>query len=452
MFYVELKMVVMFRNIGAFTKIKSSLRFFDIFSDKDLLIRANGVVKHFRVSRFLQFNMVAGVIGLFVWVAYSSVSFLFYNDILVSAKKELIEARIAYRGLLSEVTDYQTKFSRLASDLGKNHGLMLGLVERNASLQQNVKTVKNKLVSSQSRQEEITRARSALKSKLSDIQVKLNSMNNHNFALKGNLNTISSDLESAVIERNKAWKENNNYKIMVSKLEKKMQKLSYERLEIFDDLNQKTQDDIKGITNILDLAGIDTKKIINISGINPPQKIGLGGPYIASESPIGSKQDLKVKIALLNTNLNYYSKLLNLMNHIPISPPLDYFSISSHFGKRRDPINKRWAMHNGLDMVGTRNTKIYSTGPGKVTFAGRKGRYGKLVEVDHGFGFKTRYGHLNKIFVKRGQKIKYRKKVGLMGTTGRSTGNHLHYEILLDGKNHNPWRIIKAGRYVYKKQ
>ena len=87
-----------------------------------------------------------------------------------------------------------------------------------------------------------------------------------------------------------------------------------------------------------------------------------------------------------------------------------------------------------------------------MTFAGRKGRYGKLVEVDHGFGFKTRYGHLNKIFVKRGQKIKYRKKVGLMGTTGRSTGNHLHYEILLDGKNHNPWRIIKAGRYVYKKQ
>ena len=113
MFYVELKMVVMFRNIGAFTKIKSSLRFFDIFSDKDLLIRANGVVKHFRVSRFLQFNMVAGVIGLFVWVAYSSVSFLFYNDILVSAKKELIEARIAYRGLLSEVTDYQTKFNIL---------------------------------------------------------------------------------------------------------------------------------------------------------------------------------------------------------------------------------------------------------------------------------------------------------------------------------------------------
>ncbi|MBT5429109.1 MAG: M23 family metallopeptidase [Rhodospirillaceae bacterium] len=442
----------MFNNINLFAKIKSQLRFFDFFSDRDLLIRTNGIVKHIRLSRFLQLNMFAGVIGLFVWVVYSSLSFLLHNNIVVSAKKELIEARVAYRGLLSEVTDYQVKFSRLASDLGKNHGLMLGLVEKNASLQQNVQTVKNKLVTSQSRQQEITRARLALKNKLSDIQGKLNLMNNHNFALKGNLNTISSDLEDAILERNKAWKKNDNYKIMVSKLEKKMRKLNYERLEVYDDLNRKTQDDIKDITNVLDLAGFDTKKIISLSDLRPSQKVGLGGPYIPTLSPANFKQDLKAKIAFLNTNLNYYNKLLDLMNHIPISPPLDYFTISSHFGKRRDPINKRWAMHNGLDMVGTRNTKIYSTGPGKVTFAGRKGRYGKLVEVDHGFGFKTRYGHLNKIFVKRGQKIKYRKKVGLMGTTGRSTGNHLHYEILLDGKNYNPWRIIKAGRYVYKKQ
>ena len=442
----------MSKNINPFTKIRSLIRFLEFFSDRDLLIRANGIVKHVRLSRFLQFNMFAGLIGLFVWVAYSSLSFLLHNDIVVSAKKELIEARVAYRGLLSEVTDYQIKFSRLASDLGKNHGLMLGLVEKNASLQQNVKTVKNKLVTSQSRQQEITRARLALKTKLSNIQGKLNLMNNHNFDLKGNLNTVSSDLEDAIFERNKAWKKNDNYKIMVGELEKKMRELNYERLEVYDDLNRKTKDDIKDITNVLDLAGIDTKKIINISGLSSSLKVGLGGPYIATESPSGSRDDLEAKIAFLNTNLNYYNKLLDLMNHIPISPPLDYFTISSHFGKRRDPINKRWAMHNGLDMVGTRNTKIYSTGPGKVTFAGRKGRYGKLVEIDHGFGFKTRYGHLNKIFVKRGQKIKYRKKVGLMGTTGRSTGNHLHYEILLNGKNHNPWRIIKAGRYVYKKQ
>ena len=444
-------MVVMSVDISLFNKIKSREWFFDLFSERDLLIRKNGVVKHLRLSKLLQFYILTFLIGLLVWVFYSSLSFLLHNDIVVSAKKELIEARVAYRGLLTEVKEYQIKFSKLTSDLGKNHGLMLGLVEKNASLQQNVKTVKNKLVSSQSRQQEITRARLALKTKLSDIQGKLNIMTNHNFALKGNLNTISSDLENVILERNKVVKENDDYKIMVGKLERKMHELNHKRLKVYDDFNRKTQNDITAIENILDLAGFNANELIKISGLNSKRKIGLGGPYIAIEYPTGSKQDLKAKIALLNTNLKYYNKLYDLMNHIPISPPLDYFTISSHFGKRLDPVNKRWAMHNGLDMVGTRNTKIYSTAPGKVTFAGRKGRYGKLVEIDHGFGFKTRYGHLNKIFVKRGQKIKYRKKVGLMGTTGRSTGNHLHYEIVLNGKNHNPWRIIKAGRYVYKK-
>ena len=72
------------------------------------------------------------------------------------------------------------------------------------------------------------------------------------------------------------------------------------------------------------------------------------------------------------------------------------------------------------------------------------------MEIDHGEGFKTRYGHLQKILVKRGQIVKYRQKIGLLGSTGRSTGPHLHYEVVHNGKSLNPWKFIKAGRYVYK--
>ena len=136
---------------------------------------------------------------------------------------------------------------------------------------------------------------------------------------------------------------------------------------------------------------------------------------------------------------------------MPFSSPLNYFTISSHFGKRRDPINKRWAVHTGLDFGGIKNSRVYATAPGRVSFAGRNGKYGKLVEIDHGFELKTKYGHLNKILVKRGQKVDYRAKIGLMGSTGRSTGPHLHYEILVKGKHQNPWHFIKAGRYVYKR-
>ena len=99
-------------------------------------------------------------------------------------------------------------------------------------------------------------------------------------------------------------------------------------------------------------------------------------------------------------------------------------------------------------MTAPKKTSVYSTAPGVVTFAGWKGRYGKLVEITHGNGIKTRYGHLHKLLVKRGAKVKYRDKIALLGNTGRSTGAHLHYEVVVKGKPRNPALFIKAGRYV----
>jgi murein DD-endopeptidase MepM/ murein hydrolase activator NlpD len=83
-------------------------------------------------------------------------------------------------------------------------------------------------------------------------------------------------------------------------------------------------------------------------------------------------------------------------------------------------------------------------------FAGRKGSYGRLVEIDHGFGIRTRYAHLKSILVEVGQTVGYRDKIGKLGTSGRSTGPHVHYEILVDGKPYDPMNFLKAGRYVFK--
>ena len=107
-------------------------------------------------------------------------------------------------------------------------------------------------------------------------------------------------------------------------------------------------------------------------------------------------------------------------------------------------------MHYGLDLTGFKKAKVYATAPGKVVKSGYKGKYGKFIEIDHGDGFKTRYGHLYKTLVKRGQEVKFRQKIGLLGNSGRSTGSHLHYEITHNGKQKNPWHFIKAGKYVYK--
>jgi len=108
-------------------------------------------------------------------------------------------------------------------------------------------------------------------------------------------------------------------------------------------------------------------------------------------------------------------------------------------------------MHAGLDLAGVRRTPVVATAPGVVTYARRKGPYGKMIEIDHGQGLKTRYGHLHKILVKKGDKVGFRQKIGQMGSTGRTTGPHVHYEVWVDGKPRNPAKFLKAGQYVFRK-
>jgi murein DD-endopeptidase MepM/ murein hydrolase activator NlpD len=118
---------------------------------------------------------------------------------------------------------------------------------------------------------------------------------------------------------------------------------------------------------------------------------------------------------------------------------------TSSFGVRFDPFNGRPAVHQGQDFAAPLNSPIYATAPGIVSFAGVRSGYGNTVEIDHGRGFKTRYAHLNSIAVRAGQRVGLTQRIGAMGSTGRSTGVHLHYEVWMDGRPQNPARFMRAG-------
>ncbi|MBL8805840.1 MAG: M23 family metallopeptidase [Rhodospirillales bacterium] len=117
---------------------------------------------------------------------------------------------------------------------------------------------------------------------------------------------------------------------------------------------------------------------------------------------------------------------------------------------RRDPFNGQLAMHSGIDLSAPPRTPVLATAAGKVVTAGWSGEYGNLVEIQHDFGLSTRYGHLTRIDVRVGQRIERRQSVGLLGSTGRSTGPHVHYEVLVDGRAVDPIRFLEAARNVRK--
>ncbi|NIJ33813.1 murein DD-endopeptidase MepM/ murein hydrolase activator NlpD [Sphingomonas oligoaromativorans] len=133
---------------------------------------------------------------------------------------------------------------------------------------------------------------------------------------------------------------------------------------------------------------------------------------------------------------------------VPSQKPVKEFRYTSSFGVRTDPFRGTAAMHPGLDMAAPVGTPVYATADGIVSRAERAGGYGNLVQIEHGKGLETRYGHLSQILVHDGQRVHRGDLIALMGSTGRSTGSHLHYEVRIDGRAVNPMPFLQTADYL----
>ncbi len=132
---------------------------------------------------------------------------------------------------------------------------------------------------------------------------------------------------------------------------------------------------------------------------------------------------------------------------VPSARPVAASTFTSGFGVRSDPFRRGSAMHAGIDLAGPQGTPVYATADGVVEHAAWRGGYGNLVQISHGKAIETRYGHLSKILVSAGTPVKRGQLIALMGSTGRSTGSHLHYEVRINGRAVNPTPFIEAADY-----
>jgi murein DD-endopeptidase MepM/ murein hydrolase activator NlpD len=130
----------------------------------------------------------------------------------------------------------------------------------------------------------------------------------------------------------------------------------------------------------------------------------------------------------------------------PAGRPINKGWLSSYYGMRKDPFHGRREMHKGIDFAGNMGDPIVATAAGVVSWAGKRYGYGQLVEIKHGNGYATRYGHCREILVKSGDRVQPGQTIALMGSSGRSTGPHVHYEVLKDGRQINPTRFVRASR------
>lgn len=198
-----------------------------------------------------------------------------------------------------------------------------------------------------------------------------------------------------------------------------------------------------------------------LAGLNPaaytPHGGGLGGPLVDAGDPkalaaiLNVDEAFAVRIRNAADNLSDMRSLADAAEGLPFNRPTQARTTSG-FGVRFDPFNGRPALHQGQDFAAPLNSPIYATAPGVVSFVGVRSGYGNTVEIDHGNGFKTRYAHLNSMAVRVGQRVALGQRIGAMGTTGRSTGVHLHYEVWMDGRAQNPARFMRAGDQLVQQE
>lgn len=210
----------------------------------------------------------------------------------------------------------------------------------------------------------------------------------------------------------------------------------------------------------LDAAG---ERMVKVADLDPgefnfQQAPAVGGPETDSMFDAAASQDpLLQALERFETRLSDRERQLRVLEDLllagrlqrevrPSGWPVASGFITSLFGYRTDPFTGRGAYHEGIDFAGREGSDVLSVAAGIVSFAGERSGYGLLVEINHGNGYVTRYGHNSRILVKAGDTVRKGQRLSLMGSSGRSTGPHVHFEVLLNGSVVNPQQYIQAAR------
>lgn len=233
--------------------------------------------------------------------------------------------------------------------------------------------------------------------------------------------------------------------VRMALLEQQVAELKNANEEIVERVRVKTDGHIEDLESIVSQTGLNPsaikKRVRKIQRENMEK--AEGGPYIPTNMP-----KIPDDTSTMFNSLDELKILRQVVANLPLGVPIKNAEERSAFGHRIDPFNGEMAFHSGLDLAAPVDSQILSTADGIVISAGRDGAYGNVVDIAHGFGIVTRYGHLSKINVQKGDKVAKGDIIGIQGSTGRSTGLHLHYEVRYNGEAINPQKFLQTGKLL----
>ena len=458
------------------TRIVAGVRdFFQrYFPERQLYHRCHGSVQFMTLSAPVQVSLLVVSLGFLCWVAFASVNVVFKDQIIAAKEERFNSMEAAFQGKLSEMQSAyddlnaslvltQEKFADATSELEAKHLQLSQIIAHQQTIQNGIEEMRRKLAAMGDANKQFAAvdtnagtSSNKLLMSVTELEATPRQSKVQGSFLGGALATVTAAVQSARSSDEEA-KVATALGAETQRIDLRLSSLTAAQKEFVNSLEENTVETVTELESIMAVTGLDVGQLMERTASISANR-GTGGPIISladmdrlTEADY-EDSDFGKQIYRLVRHLDRLSTLHTTLSSMPLITPIDPNSrISSPFGRRYDPITKRPAFHSGIDLVGPYKTPVLATAPGKVTFAGRRGPYGRLVEVDHGNGFKTRYGHLYRISVKKGEYVDLQQQVGLLGSSGRSTGPHVHYEVWYNGKLRNPGKFFEAGRYVFKK-
>lgn len=462
------------------------------FPERQIILRSGERIRSLKLSTASQVALVAAAVTLGGWMAFSSFMVVGHEQIIAAKNAEVNRARAAYKGLLAQVSVYKERIGAITDSLERNHAHIVSLVDQNTNLDDRLADMRAELASTAEEKERIEKQSADLAGEIKKLKTEISTAaaqgdvqapveiepsdvagmrraraDREREDLYAQLQLLESDLgrsptteivatdldgievelRRVILQRDLANGERDGLRARIGELEQQIAEMENTQLALFSRFSSLAKDKIAEVEKSLAKTGIDLPTLVEKTN----RRYGQGGPFVPDKAVKGPETPLTRSLDDVSLRLDHLDTLDRVARQLPLSAPiLEDYRISSTFGPRKDPVNGRKAVHEGLDLVAKYKNPVVSGAPGKVVYAGWRGRYGRLVEIDHGMGIRTRFGHLAKISVKKGQRVDLGDEIGLLGNSGRSTGAHLHYEVLVNGEPHDPMKFIKAGSDVFK--
>jgi len=444
-----------------------------LFPHRQFYLRSRGSVQFFEFTPAFQMTVAGATLFVLGWVAYASVVVIFKEQIITAKDQRYASMQAAYEGRISQMqlaydelngllVLAEERFQNATKDLESKHRQLTALLMQKQAMDKQMREVKRQVAvmeGYQGRTYAQDNSRDGANILMIQVAAAEPAARQSRPSQDATRSTIGDVAKSLVDSRNGAPGKSalsQNYVVQrIAGLEDRLNDIKKNQLALLGDLRESATGQIERFQRVVSMTGLSVETVANQLGAT--RRDGRGGPLLLApeirlSTMDGTIDDFERQFADIAQTFGRLDSLTTAVARMPLVTPVStgQFRSTSGFGYRVDPFTGRVAFHSGADMAGENGTPVLATSSGRVTVASKKGPYGLMVEIDHGRGIRTRYGHLQSALVKVGDFVQFRQKIATMGSSGRSTGPHLHYEIWFNDVVRDPTKFFDAGRNVFK--